>query len=260
MQTVGKLLREERERKGLTLKDVETATNIRSLYLNAIEEGTYSVLPGEAYVKGFIRNYANALGLNGSEYVELYRKGQEPTPSVTPVESIMVKEATVYSAPPTTTEPVTSGETKSSKGIIVACVVLVFAGGIWWLMSDGLKDSPAPQNKTPIQTQQQPVPSGLSQQQQPPSPVIPIKPVGKPVIVAAKFINRSWVQVTADEKQVYEGIPQIGEAMTWQADRKITVKVGNAGAVDITYNGQSIGKLGDNGEVVLKTFTTSGNQ
>ena len=38
MQTVGEKLREERERKGLTIKDIEIATNIRSLYLNAIEE------------------------------------------------------------------------------------------------------------------------------------------------------------------------------------------------------------------------------
>ena len=259
MQTVGEMLRDERERKGLTLKEVEIATNIRPLYLNAIEEGTYSVLPGEAYVKGFIRNYANALGLNGSEYVELYRKGQEPATSITSVESAVVK-ATVSSAPPTATEPSMSGGSKPSKGFLLVCVVLVLAGGIWWVMSDGLKESPVPQNQAPLQAQQQPAPPSVSQQQQAPPQAIPIKPVGKPVVIVAKFINRSWVQVIADEKQVYQGIPQIGEVLTWQAEQKIAVKVGNAGAVEVTHNGQSIGKLGDNGEVVLKTFTTSGRQ
>jgi len=80
------------------------------------------------------------------------------------------------------------------------------------------------------------------------------------VAITAKFLNRSWIQVTADDKEVYEGIPQSGESMTWQANQKIMMKVGNAGAVEVTHNGQAIGKLGGNGEVVLKTFTASGRQ
>ncbi|KYZ77129.1 hypothetical protein AXX12_03060 [Anaerosporomusa subterranea] len=260
MQTVGEMLRDERERKGLKLKDIETVTNIRSLYLQAIEDGNYSVLPGEAYAKGFIRNYANALGLNGSECVELFRKSQQPIETL-PTTAVEEKKNQEQEESPSVSPSVTTRRRQRSRKaetmwIGALLLLFVLAGGIWWYTSTA-QDDPKPQ--TPPQAQQQPTPSG-SVQQQPPAQVTPAKPAGKPVVIAAKFINQSWIQVMADGKQIYEGIPQAGESMTWQAEQQITMKVGNAGGVEVTHNGQSIGKLGGNGEVVLKTFTVSGRQ
>ena len=51
---VGNLLLAERKKKGLEIIDVEHATGIRAVYLAALEEGRYSTLPGDVYVKGFI--------------------------------------------------------------------------------------------------------------------------------------------------------------------------------------------------------------
>ena len=64
MAAIGLLLRETREAKGLTLNDVEQATRIQSRYLEALEDEEYDRLPGEVYVRGFLRNYARFLGID----------------------------------------------------------------------------------------------------------------------------------------------------------------------------------------------------
>lgn len=73
MATIGEELRRERSRRGLTYKDVEQVLHIRSAYLEALEDGNFSLIPGAVYAKGFIRNYGNFLGLDGDRLVRQYR-------------------------------------------------------------------------------------------------------------------------------------------------------------------------------------------
>lgn len=72
--TVGMMLRETRERYGLTLRDVANALRIRVVYLHALEEGRFSDLPGRPYVTGFLRSYAEYFNLDGDEVVRRYRE------------------------------------------------------------------------------------------------------------------------------------------------------------------------------------------
>ncbi len=76
----------------------------------------------------------------------------------------------------------------------------------------------------------------------------------RPVVLVARYSDRCWTSVIADGKTLYEGIPRIGETFTWEADRQIVVNFGNAAAVDLTFNGQSVGKIGERGDVVVRTF------
>ncbi|RZT22870.1 helix-turn-helix domain-containing protein [Fictibacillus sp. BK138] len=64
MTELGKLLKEKREEKGMSLEELQTATKIQKRYLAAIEEGNYDVLPGTFYARAFIKNYCEAVGLN----------------------------------------------------------------------------------------------------------------------------------------------------------------------------------------------------
>ena len=82
MVRVGELLRQNREEQGLSLTDIEAATSIRAKYLQAIEDGDYSSLPGEVFAKGFVRNYAIILGLDGNEFMEIFKLELASTPSV----------------------------------------------------------------------------------------------------------------------------------------------------------------------------------
>jgi len=72
MGELGRLLRETREGKGLTLEDVEQHTRIRVKFLVALEEGNYDQLPTSGHVHGFLRNYALYLGLDWDEVQALY--------------------------------------------------------------------------------------------------------------------------------------------------------------------------------------------
>ena len=70
MTEIGKVLREARVAKGLSIDDIQELTKIQKRYLEAIEEGNYRILPGQFYVKAFIRQYAEAVGVDTTEFVE----------------------------------------------------------------------------------------------------------------------------------------------------------------------------------------------
>jgi len=69
---IGNSLREARERQGLGYPEIELATKIRSKYIRALEEEDFTAIPGDAYIRGFLRTYAEYLGLDSDVYVEEY--------------------------------------------------------------------------------------------------------------------------------------------------------------------------------------------
>jgi hypothetical protein len=82
---IGSSLREARLRQGLDFPELEQATKIRGKYLRALEEEQFHVLPAQTYVKGFLRSYAEELGLDGQLYVDEYNSryvtGEEEPPA-----------------------------------------------------------------------------------------------------------------------------------------------------------------------------------
>jgi hypothetical protein len=69
---IGNSLREARMRRGVDFAQAELATKVRGKYLRALEEEQFDVLPAQTYVKGFLRTYAEYLGLDGQLYVDEY--------------------------------------------------------------------------------------------------------------------------------------------------------------------------------------------
>jgi cytoskeleton protein RodZ len=83
MTPIGEQLRAARERKGLTLDRVADETNIAKRYLNGLESEDFSVFPGDPYVIGFLRNYAEYLGLPSDDFVSTYKNmkiQEQPVP------------------------------------------------------------------------------------------------------------------------------------------------------------------------------------
>ncbi len=72
MFEIGNSLREARLRQSLEFSDVERVTKVRPKYLRALEEEQFETLPAQTYVKGFLRTYAEFLGLDGQLYVDEY--------------------------------------------------------------------------------------------------------------------------------------------------------------------------------------------
>jgi hypothetical protein len=84
MFEIGTSLREARLQKGVEIPDAERATKIRAKYLRALETESFEVLPGQAYIKSFLRSYADYLGLDGQLFVDEYTSrfwvNEEPGP------------------------------------------------------------------------------------------------------------------------------------------------------------------------------------
>jgi cytoskeletal protein RodZ len=76
---IGSSLRQARERQKLRLSQVEGATQIRARYLQAFEDERFDILPGAAYAKGFLRTYADYLGLDAQQFVDEYNTRFAPT-------------------------------------------------------------------------------------------------------------------------------------------------------------------------------------
>lgn len=248
LPTVGEILRTEREKQGMTVKDVEKGTSIRALYIQAIEDGKYDVLPGEVYLKGFIRNYATFLGLDPQEMLALYRDSQAAqAPQPAPAPTAPVKTETRRESK--------KGGGSGGRWIIALLVVAVIAGAAWAAMNYLYSPTPAPAPAKPPQAQIQPTPAPA------PAPAPPTAPTPAPaarsITVIAKYTAACWTQVIADGREIYEGIPKVGDTLTWNANQTMTVRLGNAAGVDITYNGQPQGKLGGEGEVIAKTFSVN---
>jgi cytoskeletal protein RodZ len=69
-QNFGQYFRQQREERGLSLKEVENATSIRTVYLEAIEQGRFHQVISPVYAKGFVRQYANFIGLDGDRFIQ----------------------------------------------------------------------------------------------------------------------------------------------------------------------------------------------
>lgn len=115
MESIGEKLRQAREARKITIKDVVKETNISSLYLQALEEEKFDKFPSETYLVGFLRTYAEFLRLDVESIIQSY-KGYKIGESVTPLEEL--------------TKP-----TKSSVSIVVSSFVnkhknVIFIAGV----------------------------------------------------------------------------------------------------------------------------------
>ena len=254
---IGDLLRRERERQNLSIKDIEKATSIRALYIDAIEKGEYKTLPGEVYAKGFVRNYANYLKLNANEIVNAFNEEMHPQEELQEsAGSSSVEEARQEQSAERNREEyrgpkITSLESypmeKKSHGVrnalMVAAVVFVVAfAALIAFGGDEEPSAPAPRAKT--QTQQ-----GQKQTEAAPKPAV------DGVEVKLSFTDRCWTEVVVDGKTEFEGTAEKGKVLTLKGKDKVRITAGNAGALHYSLNGKDMGAIGQKGEVVEKTFT-----
>lgn len=91
MSDLGELLRKARDQRGLTLDDIQETTKIRKRYLEAIESGDHTILPGPFYVRAFVKNYSEAVGLDPEEVLRLYQHEVPAPPAEQNADPIAVR-------------------------------------------------------------------------------------------------------------------------------------------------------------------------
>ena len=117
---VGALLKEMRLQKGLRLPDIAKRLCIRRLYLEAIEESDYKELPPFPYGVGFIRSYADYLGLNSSNIVELYKEETNTNP-----------DKNIY-----VLEPQSEATVPNRKYLVISLLALILVYVLWYFYNN----------------------------------------------------------------------------------------------------------------------------
>ena len=119
--------------------------------------------------------------------------------------------------------------------------------------------SPTPRvNETPphpTQTQEMPTrkPSPTLTLSLSPSP-LPTEPIYTGIFIELVFTDTSWIQVTVDSVRQFQGELEAGTHRSWYGETRVELRIGNAGAVEVTVNGENLGTLGDTGDVIDRVF------
>jgi cytoskeletal protein RodZ len=277
MKEIGAKLRAAREAKNITLLEIQEQTKIRLRYLEAIESGNWEVIPGEVYRRGFICNYANAVGLDGEALLHEYSNAKAPQP-VEPAPKVRTPDSVagpVVEKPQTVMVPdeVLQKPQRVRWIPLLAVLGLIMVGMVvLYVLVSGLtknkqaitKEKPAVvQNLTQaatLKTAQSNVTNGKNAQQPVATTVQQLYPAL--ITVYAEFSENVWVQVKADGQIKYLGGGATFTAKSpkqlWTANREMVIRVGNPAGIRLTQNGKDLGMLGASGKPRTITLTASG--
>lgn len=251
---IGETLRRAREARRLSIADLERLTKIRGTYLAALEEGRIETLPPRPYAKGFVRAYARALGLDADRLAAEFEAGLPPADAPSLIRAVEI--------PLEPAAPIPRWRRLVGYALWVVLIAALFFGYVGYTQfrefaRSGLAPapvaSPAPFQDVPsVPTGA--TPAATAKATPVPAVVASPPPAAGTISLALTTTGISWVRVIADGERLFQGILQEGEARTWAAERELTIRIGNASAVDLTLNGRSLGALGRPGEVVELRF------
>ena len=266
MGSFGERMRREREMRGIKLEDISESTKISRRNLLALEEEHFDRLPGGIFNKGFVRAYARFLGLNEEEAVQDFMTASadyEQPAALQPPGS----ETTAVKLPVIPSEA--SEKRRQLAWTLAALIVLAAGGAGWYSLNPGKRFSLSPGSapSTPaVAAPEQPRVASQS----PPNPAVPpefaggiVGPGGvsqRPVIVSIRANDETWVSLVVDGKQVMDQVLLAGEQQTVRARERIVLRTGNAGGLDVSYNGAPLSPAGEDGQVRTLTFTPRGMQ
>ena len=246
---IGERLRNAREAKGLSLRAVADLTRIRAVYLQALEDEQFDQLPGAVYARGFLRTFADALGLDADRLMDAYPGAFEaPGPALIGTAGGEI--------------PIRPAAPRSRLRIIATYVAvllglgLVAVGVIGYMQLRQFNEPVAPQAVAPVPSSAEP-PRAAPQPAPPPVPPAPAITAPEPppaaleaeppqpavidgVSLEVRTQGTSWLRVTTDDERVFQGLLHEGETRAWQAKRRLTIRVGNSPAVQVTVNGRRV--------------------
>ena len=293
-EALGNELHEARQRRDLTLDQAEKQTRIRAKYLEALEQGNYTVLPTPVQTRGFLRNYARFLGLDGDLVVAQYdtalqggrRRGRRPNLHSAAVPAAKKTQPTqpVIVAPAASFVPVPDdihdrrGHRSWLGTLVIGVVVLALFGAVLFFGAQGLQSFLASNNSggpnngvilTPLSSDASPTAPPASPAKGPtatpvrPTPLpIPAQPATAPVgasgvTLQLQITERTWLRVIVDGSVIYVGSAAPDTMLQYQGNR-IQLRAANGVGVHAVFNGQDLGVLGARGQSIDQTFTAGG--
>ncbi|MEK3882207.1 RodZ domain-containing protein [Paenibacillus sp. PL2-23] len=260
MSDLGALLRKAREQRGLSLDEIQELTKIRKRYLEAIESGDYSVLPGSFYVRAFVKNYSEAVGLDPEEVLRLYQH-EVPAPAVEhATEPIPVRK------PRKMKSQASERFGKIGFNLVMWCFLILILVLVWYYVvrnddpdTNKADDTPITENSsTPAPATDNPDPSEPAVSVTPPPPtkapttvtfnsksgktdLYDIGPAGTVHKVELKVVGgRNWVEVRSGSNRgtkLFYANAEDGAVQTYELTEPIYINVGRADFTEVTVDG-----------------------
>jgi len=267
---IGQVLEKKRLEKGLSLKEVEQATKIRTRYLEGLEREDPTVLPDPVYARGFLKTYANFLGLDGERLSQELKDRRSPRRE-RQLDSQGLR-ASEFEEPLITPGGVGGAERRRISGatvLTVALALLVLAGVIGTLYYVGSRstDSGAPDDADePVAEQEQPDPS--PPQKEPAAETTTAtgaadsadqadgkETASETVPVTVRVAgSATGMTLSVDGAIAYDGVAQPGFSRTFEAQRVLTVSARNGGSIEVEVDGEDLGRIGSAGQPVTRDF------
>lgn len=239
----GERLRRAREEAGRDVKGLAEVTRVQGRYIQALEDEDWSVVPRGVIGRGFVRVLARELSLPPAELVQLYQAARGDA------------DSEPERALPEVDWKVDLGAGRKKGPLLAAGAVLVLAalGFWWWHRSSPHTEVPSPAPAAPARPASAPAPAAAAR-----APLVPASPktqvpaaaqtAGLRLEVEAR--GRVWVRVAQDGEGARERVLKSGEKVVYRAKTGFHLKLGNAGAVKLYWNGEALKAPGRSSEVV----------
>jgi cytoskeleton protein RodZ len=277
---IGRFLEQARKAKGLSLEEVEQATKIRKRYLAGLEHEDYAMLPDAVYAQGFLKTYANYLGLDGEDLSRQLKSRRKPrlerginynTQPESEFEEPLIAPRGLQGTEKRKV-PISAIITLLVAALVLAVVIgaLYFVGrGVQASRSQGDNPQAASGEDPPRQEQQQqvadnekapgaePANGGSAGQDAGDGQEEVRRPVPPDSLRAVISVqdSPSWLLIQTDGNTAYEQVARPGFSQTFEAGRQLYIKCGNAEAVHVEINGQDLGTLGQAATIVERNYT-----
>src|SRR5947209_4781730 len=256
MESVGQKLRAARLGLGLTLEDVSAKTRINLRSLSALETDAFDVISSRFLYRSFVRQVADVVGLSSDAL-----HGDLDAATMHIPEALVPGQAGAP-APPRLPSLRTSRVRLSRWISSVALLIVMLAAcsslyAVWQRSRNGLLEASisalhrsADASRKAAHTPAG-VASSISAAASAPANLAPVR-------VEVSALERTWVSANADGKDVYTGVLQAAERKTLESREIARVRTGDAGAVQIIFNGKNLGALGSRGQVETVEFQKNG--
>jgi cytoskeletal protein RodZ len=295
MTDIGSQLRAAREAQGLTLDQAFKATRIKQSFLEAIEANQFQSLPGPVQARGFVRSYANFLGLDGEQLASLLDADKSvktdirpmpvtprpvatpPSTAAKPIVQAPPKPAVITAPKPAVAQPEKSAQTANSRpplklpslalnsskpaaparpsGGIPTWVLIVGAAVLFLLGLILVISALSAPAESPALSESTNVPNAI---ELPTTDRAELALTGDgPVSITLKAGEHVWARITIDGQTAFEGMLDPDTAKDWQAADQIIVETGNGAALTVRHQGQE-SVLGDRGQIVARAWGHSG--
>lgn len=258
--SVGTFLRQRREARGVSLKEMARSTRVRERYLEALEADDFAELPALVFTKGFIRAYCQILNEAPDEALRLY--------------SEQMGAPVAAGDGPRAASPL-ERDGRGREPILISLVLLIVLGVALFGLTFAIQGRSRPNDRReasrpipasepepvrPVLPPPAPAPAAMppaaplvaaSKPPAPPAvPALPVVTASAPYRLVARVKEKTWVRVRTADGRVTEETMSPGDVREWVSNQRFVLTIGNAGGLALELNGQPLPPLGPSGTVI----------